>query len=215
MTATQLSPETAPRDLEALKQVGRFNLRALATQLKHFEGNEANKQAFMNATNDQQAETIFKLLQELDGGGKAKPASRTPSTKNAGAAKPNGTSAAAKTPPSEPAGNTGGSVGGGAEKILAAISSLNAKYDGIKESLDNLSAIVGQLQGVSAGTNRFVALSIGLSMKLAEETLGAGPEQILETVLEDMPMVEAAMRKMAPASEEGDEEGGEEGNDEE
>lgn len=210
MTATQLTPETAPRDLEGLKKAGRFNLRVLAQQLGIFE-TEANKTAFMQASNDQQAETILKLLQEKDGGGKASKggggaaaSGRSPSTKNAGKA----AGAAGKATGTPAAGSGGGGasseagVGAGAAAILNAINELKETVEGYKDSVDNLQASVDQLQGISAGTNRFVALSIGLSAKLGEQVLGASLDQILDVVLEDMPAVEAAMQRMAPAEEE-------------
>lgn len=217
MTSTQISIETAPRDLEGLKKVGRFNLRILAQAIGLFE-TEANKTAFMQATNDQQAETIMKLLQEKDGvskpaagkgGAGAGAATRSPSTKNAGKA----ASTAGKATGAPAAGTGGGAgaeggtgVGAGAAAILASIKELKETVDGFQASIENLQASVDQLQGISAGTNRFVALSIGLAGKLAEQVMGASLDQILEVVLEDMPAVEAAMQKMAPAEEETDDE---------
>ncbi len=215
MTATQLSIESAPRDLEKLKEAGRFNLRALATQLEYFK-DEAAKQAFMSMSNDQQAETILKLLEQRDGGGKGKTAAgasgRQPSTKNASSKGAATTTTAIKAGSGETQGASVANVGAGAEKILAAINALNSNYDGLKESIDTLTQAVGRLEGISAGTNRFVALSIGLSMKLAEQVLQSDPGTILDVVLEDMPIVEEAMKKMAPADE--DEGEGVEGNDE-
>lgn len=216
MTATQISVETAPRDLELLKKVGRFNLRVLAQELGLFKSEES-KQAFMQATNDQQSDTIYKALMEKDGvspkasgkGGGGAPTGRSPSTKNAGK-----TAGTVGKPAGEAATGAGGggatsgagAVGAGAEKIIQKLQELVEKVDGFQSSIDNLTEAVGQLQGISAGTNRFVALSIGLSAKLAEQVLGASLDQILDVVLEDMPAVEAAMQKMAPADEDGDEE---------
>lgn len=223
MTTTALTIETAPRDLEALKKIGRFNLRTLANLLGIFES-EAAKTSFMQATNDQQSDTIFKLLQERDGVGKASgkgggaATGRSPSTKNAGKAA-TGAAGAGKAAGSAAAGSGGAQgAGAGAEAILKAINELRDEYSGLRESIDNLTASVTALQSISAGTNRFVALSIGLSGKLAEQVLQAPLDQVLEAVVEDMSTVEAAMKNMGPAAEdeaedEGDEEG--EGNEEE
>lgn len=212
MTATQISIDTAPRDLAGLKNQGRFNLRILAQQLGAME-TEAAKTAFMQASNDEQAATVLRLLQEKDGtAGKAKgtggASPRQPSTKGAGKA---GTAAPGKAVGEPAQGNGGGgagTVGAGAEKLLGAIQALSTKIDGFSGAIENVQAQLSQLQGMSAGTNRMIALSIGLAGKLAEQTLGASLEQILDIVLEDMPSVEAAMQKMAPVDEEEEEEGG-------
>lgn len=218
MTTTQITVDTAPRDLEGLKKIGRFNLRLVAQQLGIF-ATEAAKTAFMQQSNDAQAETVKKLLDAhfaTKGTGTAKPAAtgRNPSTKNAGKA-----AAAASEPAADD--NTGAATGGkgvgggeNAAKILAAIQGLREECAGFRESIDNLTATISQLQGISAGTNRFVAMAIGLSGKLAEQTLGASLETVLEAVVEDMPAVEAAMRTM-PGAEEEEAEEEEAGNDEE
>lgn len=224
MTSTQVTVETAPRDLEGLKKAGRFNLRVLAQELGLFE-KEADKTAFMQASNDQQAETVLKYLLEKDGGPKATgkggggvATGRSPSTKNAGKAagtvsKATGDASAGSGGGGAAAGST--SVGAGAEKILQKLGELIEKVEGFTASVDNLADRVSHLEGISAGTNRFVALSIGLSGKLAEQVLGAGLEQILDVTLDDMPAVEAAMKRMAPVEEANEDEDEEEGNAEE
>ena len=227
MTSTQLSIETAPRNLDGLKNIGRFNLRTLAQQLGHFES-EANKTAFLQLSNDQQAETVLTLLNEKDGN-TGKPAKggatgRAPSTKNvgkttgAGASKPAGEAAnGSGGGAAAAAGNSGGTPSGaGAEKILKAIGEFKEVCEGIKESVDALAGRISVLEGISSGTNRFVTFGLGLELKLAEQVLGAGAEQVLEVVLEDMPIIEAAIKKLPAADDEeaeGDDE--EEGNGEE
>lgn len=213
MTTTQISVATAPRDIPGLKNLGRFNMRILAQELGGLDLEET-KTAFMQQTTDEQAAFVHRLLAEKDGtGGKASKGAggaspRQPSTKGA-AGKSNG---AASKAAGEPAQSTGGggtasaSVGAGAEKILAAINALNTRLDEFQEGQANLQAAVQQLQVIGAGTNRFVALAIGLSGKLAEQTLGAGLGQIIDVVLEDMPMIEAAMQRMAPVADADDEE---------
>lgn len=225
MTATQITVATAPRDLEGLKKAGRFNLRVLAQELGIFNS-ETDKTSFMQASNDQQAETVLKYLQEKDGGpkntgkGGGGATGRSPSTKNAGkgpAGKATGEAAAGTGGGGAAAASgTGGSatVGAGAEKILTKLQELIEKVDGFQGSVDNLAERVSSLEGISAGTNRFVALSIGLAGKLAEQVLGASLEQILDVTLEDMPTVEAAMKRMAPAEDEEGEDS-DEGNEEE
>jgi len=212
MTTTQISVATAPRDIAGLKNLGRFNMRILAQELGAFE-QEETKTAFMQQSTDEQVAFVHKLLLEKDGGGKASKGAggaspRQPSTK--GAAKGGGV---VGKPAGEAAKGTGGggtatagpAVGAGAEKLLAAIGELNEKIDGFNETLGNLQTAVEQLQGISAGTNRFVALAIGLSGKLAEQVMGASLAQIIDVVLEDMPAVEEAMKRMAPAAEEDEE----------
>ena len=226
MTSTQITPETAPRDLAGLKNQGRFNLRILAQQLGALE-QEASKTAFMQQSSDEQAATVLRLLQERDGtaGKTSKGAGggspRQPSTKGA-AGKTSTPAGGGKAQGEATQGSGGGgtangagtALGAGAEKLLAAINTLSTKVDAFHGVLEGLQTQVSQLQGISAGTNRFVALSIGLAGKLAEQTLGASLEQILDIVLEDMPAVEAAMQKMAPADEEEESEDAGGGNDE-
>ena len=65
MTTTKTSVATAPRDLEALKKQGRFNLRCLAEELGVFS-NEQSKSSFMSMAHDAQAENIFKMLKDVD-----------------------------------------------------------------------------------------------------------------------------------------------------
>ncbi len=230
MTTTQITVDTAPRDLEGLKKIGRFNLRLVAQQLGVF-ATEAAKAAFMQQPNDAQAETVKKLLDAhfgtkttgSGGGGKAAGTGRQPSTKNAGKATTVTTTAepAAEEAASTSSGSGGKAAGGGggenAAKLLAAIQGIRDDYAGLREAVENLTASINQLQGISAGTNRFVAMSIGLTGKLAEQVLGAPLEQVLEVVVDDMPAVENAMRSMpgADEAEEGGEEESEEGNGEE
>lgn len=217
MSTTQISVATAPRDIPGLKSLGRFNMRILAQELGAF-ALEETKTAFMQQSTDEQVAFVHKRLIEHDGGGKSKGAGgaspRQPSTKGAG--KGNGV---AGKPVGDTAQGTGGGgtvipIGTGAEKLLKAVGDLSTKIDGFNETIGNLQAAVEQLQGISAGTNRFVALSIGLAGKLAEQVMGASLAQILDVVLEDMPAVEAAMQKMAPVAE-AEEEEPEAGNDEE
>lgn len=223
MTTTQVSIETAPRDIPGLKNLGRFNMRVLAQLLGGLEL-EATKTSFMQQTTDQQADFVQKLLQEHDGvstksKGAGGASQRQPSTKGAAGKTTNG--AAGKTTGAAAQGTGGGTetgagtaagVGAGAEKILKALKDLSDKVDGFQASVDNLAGTVAQLQGFTAGTNRAVTLSIGLTGKLAEQALGASLEQILDIVLDDMPVIEAAMQRMAPAE---DAEDAGEGNDEE
>ncbi len=223
--AAQLTVETAPRDLAALTAAGRFNLRALANELNAFNGSEEEKQAFMSGSTPQMAEFVLKHLQLKDGAAKSKAtgtggATRAPTTKNASkgagvAGKPTGTAAAGTggggtqtttTAPPSP-GN-----GAGVEKLLAAINQLTEQVKENNERLESMQGSIAQLQHITGGTNRFVALSIGLAGKLAEETLGAHISQILPIVLEDMPAVEAAMRQLPGADEAEAEEEVEEGN---
>lgn len=221
MTATQISIDTAPRDLEGLKKVGRFNLRVLAQALGVFS-TEAGKAAYMQLDNDAQATAIKKLLDEHFGGSKGgagktagTPSGRTPATKG-GAGKTTGASKTSGETTGTTSSGTGGGApsGEGAAKILAALQANTEEVAGLRASIDNLAAAIEQLQGVSAGTNRFVALSIGLSGKLAEETLGAPLSQVLEAVMDDMPAVEAAMASMAEGDAPADEGESDAGNEE-
>lgn len=216
MTTTQLSIETASRDPEALEKEGRFNLRQLAQALGIFETAEG-KSAFMSLDNKQQAAEIARLLKEADkkkagGGGGGTPV-RTPSTKNAGgkggAGKAGAGAAGAASSQNESASSSGsaGGEGGNATKLIAAIERLTAGFAELKESVDQNTAALAELQGVSAATNRFTTVAIGCSLKLAEEVMQASPAQVLQVVMEDMSVVEDSLRSLAPA-EEGAGEGG-------
>lgn len=210
MTTTQSSIETAPRDLEALKKMGRYNLRVLAEGLGVFATEEA-KQSFMSGNNEAQAATVHALITELDrkknGAGAAASSEavvRQPSNKGSKKKEPANAVAATTT-----AATTGASApaGEGAAKLLAAINELNANYRAMSEKIESLESTVTQLQGISSGTNRFVTVAIGLSLKLVEEVLQAPGEQVLATVLDDLPMVENALLSLRQQTEEeGDDE---------
>ena len=207
MTTTQMSVDNAPRDLESLKKVGRFNLRILAQEAGAF-ATEESKSAFMAASSDDQAQTVCTLLQERDkaskggaaGGQPVRQPSNKGSKKNAAAA--NGAAGPATTTTAGPAASA--PAGDGALKMLAAIQELSAQNQGLREQVAELTSHVKQLQRISSGTNRFVTLAIGLNLKLAEQVLQASPEQVLGVVIEDLPVVENALMSFAPASDEDD-----------
>lgn len=214
MTTTQLSIETAPRDLEALAKQGRFNLRMLAEELGVF-GTEASKQSFMGMSSEQQAENLLKLLQERDkpagkgggGGAAAGAGKRTPTTAKADAAKNGKATGGAAT--GAGGGTQAAPAGENAGKLLEKLDAILKAQEELATRVDELTGAVEQLQSVGAGTNRFVTVAIGLSLKLAEQVLNAGPSQVLKAVMDDMPEVEAALAELAPAEDADEEEAGE------
>lgn len=207
MTTTKTSVATAPRDLEALKKQGRFNLRCLAEELGVFS-NEQSKSSFMSMANDAQAENIFKLLKDVDkrnggGGGDAGGAEeqpvRQPSTKTT--SKKNTTPAATSTGAS-PASDA--KIGDGAAKILSAIQEQTAAIQEVGALLKELTQAV---QVIDAGTERnirFTTMAVGLSLKLAEESLNAGADAIIPAVIDDLPIVEKHLAAVAGIAEEDD-----------
>ena len=207
MTTTKTSIATAPRDLEALKKQGRFNLRCLAEELGVFS-HEQSKSSFMSMANDAQAENIFKLLKDVDkrnggGGGDAGGAEeqpvRQPSTKTT--SKKNTTPAATSTGAS-PASDA--KIGDGAAKILSAIQEQTAAIQEVGALLKELTQAV---QVIDAGTERnirFTTMAVGLSLKLAEESLNAGADAIIPAVIDDLPIVEKHLAAVAGIAEEDD-----------
>lgn len=208
MTTTQVTAQSAPRDTEGLSKLGRFNLRILAQEIGMFDS-EANKGAFMSLNSEGQVKAVQAKLAELDGATASTPA-RTPSNKGAkGGAKAAANGAAAATPAASQAAPAAGAAPAGAAsaQLLAKLDAMASAVEGLREEVSNLAGQLAQTQSMTAANNRFVTVAIGLSLKLAEQVLEAGAEQVLGAVIDDMPMVEQALSSL-PGAEEGDEDQG-------
>lgn len=245
MTTTPISPENAPSTLEEILQLGRFNIRLLATKLGIFE-NEAAKNAFLSCNTEEQARTVLNAVLELRGSKKGKkgaaaaaapavtrtpvtskkaapppppeeeeeeeeeetdeeeeeteeeeteeeeeeeeeeappqappPPRRTAATKAAGTPvrTPVATSAAPATPAAaaKPAG----------EQVINAIKSMQAGIAELQGVLGSNAANLESLQLGVAECTRMSSLAVSLSLKVAEEVLRAGREEIILSALED------------------------------
>lgn len=203
---------TAPRDLEALIKIGRFNARVLAQEGGLFP-TEEQKTAFMQLSSEKQADALIKMLQRVDGkkpaaGGKATggalPSGRSPSNGGKAAA---GRKPATEQPPNDPAAGaaaarqpatTAAAPGEGTAKMLSAIQGLQASYASIVEALDNLGQqSMMQQSSINTG-NRMTLLSLAVQLQIAEEVLHAPQSQILEMAFEDVPRLSGEVAKYIP-----------------
>lgn len=203
MAAKVSIEDAAQLSVEELTARGRFNLRGLAEGLG-IMSDEERKSAFMSGTNEEMAKMIRAALDERAGGGKgAKKGSvtRQPSNKKSAAA---ATAAVddEDEAPSTPSGKKGGTDD--LSKILAAIQANTKTLNSVLAQLKSVAAI-------SSGTNRFSVVQFGLLAQLAEQSLQADTDSILEEIGSRMEEYEGHLANLAGAKTE-DEEEDEEGN---
>lgn len=199
MTATAISVESAPRDLEALTKLGRFNLRNLGEACGAYDINNGNeKQAFLKLDNDAQAQAILTRLIGLDkgkaGGGASKAVVRTPVT----GGKASGKAASAGAP----TGGPGEAAVGNAGAVLTLLSEIRDSQKALESKYDTLSAEIGALQGHIAGTNKLVSVSVSLALQLSEQVLNAPADDVLKGAIEQLSTVEPQLLQLVGASEE-------------
>lgn len=204
MSQSAVSVTDAPRDLDKLKALGRFNLRRLAEELGVFS-TEAAKGAFMNGTNEQMGQAVYEALMKLDGeSGKAAPAAagkRTPVT-NGKTSKPKETETTTAAPAASSA------PAAGVQELLAAISGLKESVDSLSERLENLEAGQENANALVSGTNRLLVTGLVLNLMLAEEVLKGGRKDIIEAAVADSEGLIESLRELDPnlVPEEGEEE---------
>jgi hypothetical protein len=186
MPAT-VNVQTAPRDVESLSKLGRFNLRKLAEELNIFS-DEKGQGEFSSGSNQEQAQAIAAALAQMDGGG-AEAASqpvRTPSSTG----KTKRQAAAAKAPV------------GGAEGLLAAINKQTAMLEEVKEAIEALTEEVAESNVRISGNNRLVSIACSACLTLAEEVCQAPKAEVLKASIEDTATLEALMEELSPEEEE-------------
>lgn len=182
---------TAPRDLEGLAKIGRFNARVLAQEGGLF-GNEETKAAFMQLSNEEQAAELLKMFQRLDKKSTGKPAAATtPARTPANGAPKTGKKPTADTEdpaaaaPRTPA--TGAPIAGEASaKLLKSIQNLEASYAGIAATLENLSQQSALQQNTIERSNHLQLLTMSVLLQIAEESMNAPQAQILQAAFDDV-----------------------------
>lgn len=245
MTTIPISPENAPSTLEEILQLGRFNIRLLATKLGIFE-NEAAKNAFLSCNTEEQARTVLNAVLELRGSKKGKkgaaaaaPAvTRTPVTSKKAAPPPppeeeeeeetdeeeeeaeeeeteeeeeeeeeeeappqapppprrtaaTAATKAAGTPVRTPVATSAAPATPAAtakpagEQVINAIKSMQAGIAELQGVLGSNASNLESLQLGVAECTRMSSLAVSLSLKVAEEVLRAGREEIILSALED------------------------------
>lgn len=114
----QPSPATAPRDLQQLMRLGRFNLRKLAEEIGILNAQEDpvsldTRQTFMGMNTEEQARTVLQYLQNMDANGGSAPAPQAAPTPAPAAPAPAPTTAPAATNGTSHGLNGGGLSSGG------------------------------------------------------------------------------------------------------
>ncbi len=194
MSQSAVSITDAPRDLEKLQALGRFNLRRLAEELGVFK-DEATKGAFMNGTNPQMGQAVYEALVKFDAeSGKASApaaAKRTPVTNGKTSKPPKETETpAASTPGAAPT--------AGIQELLAAIGGLKEVVEGLSERLDGIEAGQETTNAMVSGTNRLLVTSLTLNLMLAEEVMKAPRNAVLQDAVADTEGVIATLRELDP-----------------
>ena len=175
-TVGKTTVNTAPRDKGQLVRLGRFQLRALALELG-LVATEDSKTAYAAMTVEDQAQAILDALKAQGGAPSAPSAPASPA-----ADKPKRTPVGApqtQAPTQAPA-DTSGNLDVVMEvltKVLENTALLHEKIDAINEKL-------GRSEIDSA-------LGLTLGLMLAEQSMGAGRDDILTAVFEDAPGIQA------------------------
>lgn len=185
--------QNAPRDVDSLAKVGRFNLRSLADQIVKagipIYADDKSKGEFSAGSNAEQAQVLAAALQQLDGGGAPAPTNgkpiRTPSSKGR---KSKSSAAAAAPAPAAPS--------GGAEALLAAVNKQAENISELKEAVEAISEQVTELELLVKGGNRLVAIATACSLTLAEEVCQAPKEDVLRSAVEDTSTLETLMGEL-------------------
>lgn len=169
MALTKLTIETAPRDRQELVEKGRFNLRALATELGMLQ-TEDTKSAFMSQSTEEQAKQVLEALQAYDkqgNGGKTSRTKRTPEKHPDYGKQP---AAAAATAPADAPADT---------------SRLEALLSEVRESQQQLAALGEKVVAGLERLEKIAGASTSLSLLFSEEVLKSGRDEVLGAALED------------------------------
>lgn len=209
MSTTAMTLATAPRELDGLVKIGRFNARILAQEGGLFPTEEA-KSAFMQFSNEEQAAELLKMIKAHDakkGGSKAAAGAvvRTPANgTKAGGKKPAETEETASAPATRaPATGTGTAAAPGenAAKMLKSIQALETSYAGIEGAINNVGEQLAMQQESIRHNTHMTLLGVGVILQVAEQVLQAPQAQILQMAFEDMPTLLTNIKKYMPPDE--------------
>lgn len=210
MTTTNATASTAPRDLDSLLKLGRYQLRTLAAEFGGLSNNE-EKQAFLSLDTNKQAEAVLALIQAADGGGKSggKPKAggavvRTPVTGKGAGTKAAGTAATGGA-----AASTDGNPGVNAGRVLELLETILGEITQIKERLDNVEGQNEATQSAIGGVNRLTCVAVSLSLQVSETVLSAPIEGVLQSAIEQIPQIQPILDELLDAPAAGDEGAGE------
>lgn len=187
MTNSLMTPDTAPRDVNALSGQGPFIHRRLGEALQQLGfpcwASDREKQAFVTATPTDRAQSIVAALQAYDAargaGGAPPPAQQQQQAASPSPAAPQG----AATPPPATTGRqpkTNGAAAGGAGvgnvvELLNALKGIDTKIDSAIVTL-GLAAAGSELEGLKAmvaASMQIQKVEIGLLCLIGENVLGA------------------------------------------
>jgi hypothetical protein len=191
--------QTAPRDFEALKRMGRFGLRQLAQQLDIISAGEddasvARKTSFMGMNTEQQAQAILTALAAVDAGGGqpapvAAPTQTAPAPTNGaanGEAKPSGLRRTPVNKTTETPQQT--SAPAATQPAPQSVMDLSPFMKGLEQSLKNEATLMANMVELFS---RFDALKTQLGVAtsaillVGERTLEADRQEILTAAIED------------------------------
>lgn len=196
VTAVAPKPETAPRDLEGLKNLKRYNLRRLMEQLNAFT-DEKSLSSFLVAPLEEQAQAAFVVLQNYDRGKAenqfvpptAPPAAETP--KPARQRQPSASTAAAP-PAAAPAAPAAQPPAVDLTALVNAINGLGQQINQFEGRLAEVARAVATLQKGQDTTavllkaqGELNKVSLGYLSLFGEQVLGAGREEILKDAIRD------------------------------
>jgi hypothetical protein len=213
-TAGQMSPQTAPRDVEKLQLLGPFMLKRLmevGLPMLNMPFDEPRRQAFMRDPIDKRAKDVLEVLLQIDAAGGGAPApAEAPAPAPAAAAAPEEAGKPARTPVTRSRANGAATNGaaspgdnGDALAVLQGIAGV------IKEVSTSIQAMSVTVKSVETGAKkienldaritevfRMQHLTMGVLAQIAENTLGAPMEDILAQVQSDYGRIQPIIEKL-------------------
>lgn len=192
MTTAASTATNAPRDLESLQRLGRYQLRKLAQDIGMC-GTTEETTSLMSYSNQEVAAKIFEQLQELDGGAKASDKKdevvRHPVTRGRPSAASKAAAAAAAAA-AEGGADAAPSGSGPSTDLSARLDRLLATAEANARKLEELFDSIDNLTQVSSGNTRLTAVAINMSLILAEQSLGVGGDATIGVLQEAVDRLE-------------------------
>lgn len=197
---------------EDIAKLGRYNLRVFAGQLKLWS-NEEEKLAFGTLDNNQQAEEIHRAFTKTKGGAKEAtraPATRTPATRGRKPAAPPPEEeenspedeeapvapAATRAPATRAqAGTT--AAGDGAINLVKAVKENTAQLAALTTVIKENNESLSRLAEICASANIAAHFAAVVGIKIAEETMGVGTQQVLGLLEEDSAQLVLEIQKLS------------------
>jgi hypothetical protein len=184
----QPTAQTAPRDFEVLKKMGRFGLRTLAQELDIISKGEdeasiQRKSAFLGMSTDEQANAILTALKALDAQGGAPAAAAPQQTAPAAAPATNGAAGKLQRTPvtktESPAAQTVAPAGN---------LDLSPFMKALQQSLENDKTIMAnlvELHSQVAELRSLAGINISTLLLVAEKTVAPDREEVLNFAIEE------------------------------